>query len=165
MTDQNILIGAITDKSVKESPPEAAKQWKRTAFTVMDQKLSTFDATYDVFNVGEVVEIEYELSGQYKNIKSMKKSDKAPELTPTPDVSNAVPIKQPGFSSERGKDTEASKNASIILSYACKLVEKCIETGKIEQVTAENLVQNVQLIAERLIKVYKAQKKELLKDE
>ena len=167
MEETKTIVGIITDKKESHSKPDAEKKWHRVEYTIMDYKFSTFSEDHSGFNMPDLVEVEYTLSGNYKNIKSMKKSEAIPPVTaakPIPPVPVAAPAKTTTYV-DRTSELEANKNTSIILSYACKLVEKCIEVGKIESVTAENIVQNIDLITERLIKVYKKQKKELMNND
>lgn len=158
--DIKIIVGAIEEKRVTESKVGAEKEWKRIAFKIAGATMSTFDVTYDEFKEGEIVEVEYVMNGEYKNIKSMKKS--AMQLpattasTPQPPAPTQVPLDVPAGApmktfADRGRDTESS----IVSQVLIKCVTEMISAGKLEpgsfKVNAANLVE-----------VYKTTKKSLL---
>ena len=158
--DTKTIVGVITEKSEKCSPPEATKEWRRLAFKIMDQTMSTFDVTHDVFHVGDVVEVEYVVKDNYKNITSMKKSEAIPPTTaatpvpPVPEPATQIPLAAPEkihLYVPKSDNTEASIVSQVLIKSLTELV--C--AGKIEP-------GSMKVNAEILIKIYKETKKSLL---
>jgi hypothetical protein len=68
------VIGKISGKNIQEGETNE-KQWKRAVFVIDDKKYSTFDIKIiDGFIPGDNVDLDYEQSGMYKNIKSIVKT-------------------------------------------------------------------------------------------
>lgn len=168
-----IITGYIEDKQIKDSPAGSAKEWRRFAFKVGGKTFSSFDVKMDEFKTGELVTIEYAITGGYNNIKTMSRgmptqtpqppqnplpppssSTPMPIPTPAPVLQPPVPTAAPAKTTsyiDRNRETEASIVSQVIIKATVELV--C--AGKIEAV---NLKANTRVLAEN----YKEIKKQLL---
>ena len=146
------ITGVIEEKTVKESPTDAEKEWKRFAFKVKGKTYSSFDTANDSFKEGEVVEIEYTVNGAFNNIQKMTKVDVStlpPEEPKSDEVPSAAPAKTKYV--DRDKDTGASIVAQVII----KAVARMVSAG---QITPGSFKSNAKV----LVDTYKETKKQLL---
>lgn len=148
------ITGVIEEKTIKESPAGAEKEWKRFAFKLKGKTFSSFDTEHDNFKEGDVVEVEYTVKDIYNNIGKMTKVDpsKLPpeELRPASELPSAPPTKTKTYV-DRDKETGASIVAQVIIKELCNMV--C--AGKIDP-------GNIKSNAPILVDVYKKTHKQLL---
>jgi len=142
------IIGKILSKDSKSGIKSSDKTpYTRTAFKINGKIFSTFDNLN--FNIGDAVQVVYEINGQYNNIQSMIKYEgDLPTETPH------VPVEKPGEptkNSSYGKEAEASRVAGMLISY----VKDLVVAGKIE---VGSLKSNVTA----LVETYKNTKNKLL---
>jgi TusA-related sulfurtransferase len=73
------IVGKITGKSVQDGTSQTGNPYKKATFEIDGKKYSTFlnaknTEIINSLNSGDMVEVEYEQNGLYKNIKSIVKA-------------------------------------------------------------------------------------------
>lgn len=151
------VVGVIEDHPRIKPGNTNDNAWTRTTFKIGGMELNTFDTNYSDFRMGDTVEVEYVIQGNWKNIKSMKKSEALPpttEATTVPPLPTSAPAKTTAPSSIY-VDKEMETRISIETQVISKIVGEMVCAGKIEP---GNFKANMDIIA----KAYKDTKKTLM---
>ena len=140
------LIGKIEELPTPTTGEKNGKPWKRFVIKVAGKTFSSFDTAVEELKVGDNVEIEYKVEGNFNNILFIDKSEDTP--TPIEQVSSSAPLKS---SSQTSPNTEASIVSQVIL----KCVSEMVASGKVEM---GSFRPNTRV----LVEAYKEIKKKLL---
>jgi len=112
------IKGQITEKGSKKGTNQFGQEWERFAFTINGQKFSTFNSEHSQFEAGDWVDVDYEKSGQFNNIKTMSKIDPIPDSrTTTSDTKNDI-VKPVDWD---GKDLRSAMQTGV--NNAVRLLE------------------------------------------
>ena len=150
------LIGIIQEKQSKDGVKSDGKTpYTRTTFKINNTVLSTF-FNYQ-FNVGENVDVIYDVNGQYNNISSMISTEGTPSNVSPP--IQTPPIQPQEVPAQKSTpDYEASKVAGVLMSYSSKIIGDLAVAGKVE---VTKIGSNIQLLTNELVKTYKEVKEKI----